>query len=144
MEKQGRLHVEGACHCGRITYEADINPDKVVICHCTDCQTISGGPYRVNVPVLVDRFELRGRPKTYAKRGDSGNEVVTAFCANCGAALYSFRGASPTFLYLRVGAISQRAQLAPKAQGFCRSAMPWATDISGVRKIPDPLPAPAR
>jgi hypothetical protein len=37
------MKIEGSCHCGKISYEAEINPEYVVICHCTDSQTISGG-----------------------------------------------------------------------------------------------------
>jgi hypothetical protein len=133
-----RMRIDGACHCGRVRYEAEVDPERVVICHCTDCQTISGGPYRVNVPVLIDRITLSGEPRTYVKRGDSGDEVATAFCPQCGAALYSSKGESPAFLFLRLGAVRQRAQLAPKAQGFCRSALPWAMDITAVRRLPDP------
>ena len=51
-----RMKIDGACHCGRISYEAEVNPDLVVICHCTDCQTSSGAPYRANVPVLLENF----------------------------------------------------------------------------------------
>ena len=137
------MKIDGRCHCGAISYDAEIDPDNVIICHCTDCQAISGAPYRVNVPVLVERFHLRGTPKTYRKRGDSGDEVATMFCGVCGAALYSSKGETPRFVWLRTGSVSQRAQLAPKSQGFCRSAMPWATDISGIPRLPDPAPRAA-
>jgi hypothetical protein len=40
------MKVEG---CGQITFEAEINPEAVRICHCTDCQTLTGSAYRVNV-----------------------------------------------------------------------------------------------
>ena len=43
----GRMKIDGRCHCARISYVAEVNPDYVIICHCTDCQTISGSPYRV-------------------------------------------------------------------------------------------------
>jgi hypothetical protein len=129
------MKIDGGCHCGAITYDAEVNPDNVIICHCTDCQTISGAPYRVNVPVLIGKFRLRGAPKTYRKTGDSGGQVATTFCGDCGAALYSAKGEAPAFVYLRVGSVRQRAELAPKAQGFCGSAMPWAMDISDVRRI---------
>ena len=39
------MKVEGACHCGFISVEAEIDPKKVSICHCTDCQTISGSAF---------------------------------------------------------------------------------------------------
>ena len=60
-----RMKIDGGCHCGAIAYEADIDPDYVVICHCTDCQAMSGAPYRVNVPVLLENFTLRGEPSRY-------------------------------------------------------------------------------
>ena len=83
------MKIEGSCHCGKIGYEAEINPEYVIICHCTDCQTVSGGPYRANVPVKIENFKLRGQPKTYVKTADSGNKMALSFCADCGSALYS-------------------------------------------------------
>ena len=40
------MKIDGRCHCGCITYEAEIDPAKVMICHCTDCQTLSGSAFR--------------------------------------------------------------------------------------------------
>ena len=54
------MKIDGGCHCGAIRYEAEINPDNVIICHCTDCQAMSGAPYRVNVPVRAEKFVLHG------------------------------------------------------------------------------------
>lgn len=130
------MKIDGGCHCGALSFRAEVNPDNVILCHCTDCQTISGAPYRVNVPVLMTKFDLTGEPKRYVKTGDSGAEVVTTFCETCGSALYSARGERPDFVFLRVGAVNQRSELPPKAQGFCSSAMPWAMDLSGVRQLP--------
>jgi hypothetical protein len=130
------MKIDGACHCGRVRYEAEVDPRRAIICHCTDCQTISGAPYRVNVPVLAANFHMTSKPKTYVKVGGSGEPVTTAFCGECGSALYSCKGDAPAFLFLRTGAIRQRADLAPTAQGFCESAMPWAMDITRVHAIP--------
>jgi len=49
----------------------------------------------------------------------------------CGAAIYSCRAEDPPFYWLRTGAIRQRAEFIPMAQGFCDTAVPWATDLSG-------------
>ena len=40
------MQVNGACHCKRISFSAEIDLDRVVLCHCTDCQIMFGGPYR--------------------------------------------------------------------------------------------------
>ena len=132
------MKVDGSCHCGNITYDAEINPDRVVICHCTDCQTFSSAPYRVSViRVRWENFRLHGAPKIYSKTGGSGRKILVAFCGDCGSALYSTSEGGER-LNLRIGAIKQRHALIPRAQGFCRSAMPWATNIDGIPKIPDP------
>ena len=47
------MKIDGSCHCGRIRYEAEVDPAKVVICHCTDCQTLSGSAFRTVVPRSV-------------------------------------------------------------------------------------------
>ena len=43
------MKVDGGCHCGRITFEAEVDPAKVLICHCTDCQSLSGSAFRTVV-----------------------------------------------------------------------------------------------
>ncbi|MBV9992435.1 MAG: GFA family protein [Alphaproteobacteria bacterium] len=126
------MDIQGACHCGRITYEARIDPARVVLCHCTDCQTFSSAPYRASVPVRPENFQLSGEPKSYVKTAASGNAIVQAFCGGCGTPLYSHRRNDPPYLNLRLGAVKQRAELPPRLQGFCESAMPWAFDITQV------------
>ena len=60
------MKIDGACHCGYITYVAEIDPEKVGICHCTDCQTLSGTAFRTSVAAAKDAFSLRGgQPKIY-------------------------------------------------------------------------------
>jgi hypothetical protein len=130
------MKIDGGCHCGEIRFEAEVNPHRTIICHCTDCQTISGAPYRVNVVAPTAKFRMTGAPKTYVKVGSSGDRVVTAFCGDCGSALYSCKGDDPEFLFVRVGSVNQRAELVPEAQGFASSAMPWARDISLIPVIP--------
>jgi hypothetical protein len=37
---------------------------------------------------------------------------------------------------LRLGSIRERAELPPRRQIWCQSALPWGQDISGVPGIP--------
>lgn len=130
------MRVDGACHCGAISCEAEVRPDLVIICHCIDCQTFSSAPYRVSVPVKAENFTLRGAPKHYVKTGDSGQQRRVAFCGECGTALYSTSmDAAPAHYNLRTGWIRQRAALPPQMQGFCRSGLPWAMGSREERKV---------
>jgi hypothetical protein len=90
--------------------------------------------------VKAENFKLRGQPKTYVKIADSGNKRALAFCADCGTPIYSTTVDDRRIFSLRLGAVKQRAQLSPKSQGWCRSALPWAMDIGHIPRIPDPAP----
>jgi hypothetical protein len=129
------MKVDGQCHCGQIRYEAEIDADKVNVCHCTDCQTLTGTAYRVSAPAAAANLVfLAGAPKIYIKTADSGTKRAQAFCANCGTPIYSADAQNPQTFALRVGTMRQRAALPPKRQIWCRSALPWASDISGLER----------
>ena len=65
--------VTGRCHCGQIRFEAEIDPAQVRICHCTDCQTLTGTAFRTTVSSLPGTFILRsGTPKIYIKTAEAG------------------------------------------------------------------------
>ena len=130
------MRIDGACHCGKISYEADIDPDKVGVCHCTDCQTLGGAAFTVFVPVAKEAFRLRGEPRVYVKTAESGNRRQQAFCPDCGTRIYAGAEKDPQVFNLRVGTVRQRATLAPKVQLWCRSAMPWVMDLGTVNKHP--------
>ena len=129
------MKVDGQCHCGQIRYEAEIDANKVSICHCTDCQTLTGTAYRVSAPApAASLVFLAETPKIYIKTADSGNKRAQAFCSNCGTPIYAADAQNPQTYFLRVGTMSQRAALSPKRQIWCRSALSWASDISGLER----------
>ena len=132
------MHVQGGCHCGYITYEAEVDPEAVRICHCTDCQTLTGSAFRVNVRADKSGFKLlTGQPKMYVKTAESGTKRAHGFCPECGTPIYSTANVSDPEIYgLRVGTIRQRAALRPKKQGWCRSALDWAMNLESVPQNP--------
>jgi len=130
------MQVEGRCHCGEITYEAVVNPRGVAICHCTDCQMLTGSAYRTTVPASKESFRLRtGEPKIYAKTAESGAKRAHAFCPSCGSPIYSAPISDPQFYTLRVGCLRQRAELLPARQQWCQSALPWAMNLGAIPQV---------
>ena len=131
------MHIDGACHCGFITYEANIDPEAVALCHCTDCQTLSGSAFRTVAFARREAFKLlTGQPKIYVKTAESGNKRAQAFCPECGTAIYAAAVTDTPAYGLRVGTIRQRAELPPKKQVWCRSALPWAQNLEAIRQFP--------
>ena len=128
------MKIDGRCHCGFITYDAEVSADSVTICHCTDCQTLSGTAFRTSVVAGPGNFRLRsGELRTYVKVGESGAKRVQTFCPNCGSPIYSTsEGDQPKPYNIRVGTITQRDQLVPRAQIWCRSAQPWVMNLKDI------------
>ena len=131
------MKIDGSCHCGDITYEAEIDLEKVVICHCSDCQTLSGSPFRTVALSQEGTFALRsGEPTIYVKTAQSGAKREQAFCPQCGSPIYSTSvGNGPKIYGIRVGTIRQRSELIPKLQIWGRSEQHWLSDLDAVDKV---------
>ena len=125
------MRITGGCHCGDITYEAEVNSDNVTICHCTDCQHMSGTAFRTVIPAKAEDFKLtRGELKIYVKRAESGAERPQAFCGCCGTHIYATGvGEAAAFLGLRAGTTAQANELVPKREVWRRSALHWLGDL---------------
>jgi hypothetical protein len=132
------MKIDGQCHCGFVTYEADIDPERVSICHCTDCQTLTGSPYRVTVLCAGEAIRLTGKsPKIYGKAGENGRTRFQHFCPECGSPLFtSGEDDGLEDWGIRWGSIRQRSQLQPRRQIWCRSAAPWIDDLKRLPGLP--------
>ena len=128
------MHVHGACHCGEISLEADLDPSRAVICHCTDCQAFSGAPYRATIPVDAASLQITGAPCIYVKTAQSGRRRAQAFCGVCGSSIYSAEAENPTRYNIRLGLLRERHDITPRAQIWCESALAWAQDVSTLPK----------
>jgi len=130
------MHIDGSCHCGSISFTAEVDPSRVTVCHCTDCQTLSGAPFRAIVPVPIDKFVLHGEPKRYIKTAQSGNRRAQVFCPECGTPLYATAPENATSVNIRLGCVTQRAQLKPTLQIWRQSELPWLTQLQSLRGLP--------
>ena len=133
------MKVNGSCHCGQVAYEAEVDPGRSSICHCTDCQVLTGTAYRVSIPAIAGTFRLlSGNPTVYLKTtADSGNKRRHAFCPTCGSPVFVHADEdNPAIRTLRVGGLAQRDQLPPKRRIWCQSALWWSQDIASLPGIP--------
>ncbi|HET7670732.1 MAG TPA: GFA family protein [Burkholderiales bacterium] len=110
------MKIHGSCHCERIAFEAELDPARVGLCHCTDCQSLSGSAFTLYAQVQREAFRLL--------RGDT----------ECGSRLWAAAEKDTPLYNLRVGTLRERAELRPRVQLWCRSAMPWLREIDAVPK----------
>ena len=123
------LDVSGKCHCGRISLNGLAEPDMIIACHCTDCQTFSGAPFRAVVILKPENIAIKGDVSQYTKSADSGTERVQGFCGKCGTQIYA--AATDKSVYnVRTGFLDQHNTLIPNKHIFGKSAAPWLSSIS--------------
>jgi hypothetical protein len=118
LEWRHSMKVQGRCHCGAITYEAEVEPGTVNVCHCLDCQMLTGSAFRANIAAPAERFRiLTGKPREYVKIADSGARRVHAYS-------------------LRLGALSEKEALGrPARQIWTKRRLSWIPRVEGVADI---------
>ena len=128
------VDVSGSCHCGAIAYRARIDPNAVQICHCRDCQRLTGTAFRTAVPVSPENFHLvRGEPRIYIKVADSGSRRGHAFCGQCGAPVFRQPTDNNPNFSLRIGGLDQASELnRPVRQIWTSRRLGWATELSEI------------
>jgi len=132
QEEYANMKVHGRCHCGAVSFSAEVEPQSVMVCHCTDCQTLSGAPLRAIVPACLEGFEVQGTVKSYVKVADSGRKRAQVFCPECGTQLWSSAERDIDTVILRAGCLVQRDMLRPRLQIWRKSAVGWVNDLASV------------
>ena len=131
------MKIDGRCHCGHIIFEAEADPDRAGICHCTDCQSFSGSAFRTFLPVTDGTFRiLSGEPTVYVKTAESGTPRAQAFCPRCGSSIYATAvGEGPKTYSVRLGTVRQRDQFVPKVQIWTRSRQRWVSNLASLQSV---------
>lgn len=55
------MQIDGARHCGLVPVTAEVDPTRVIVCHGSGCQILSGSPFRAVVPAPRATFRLLER-----------------------------------------------------------------------------------
>lgn len=138
MPERTKMRIDGACYCGNVRFEAEVDPRKVTICHCTDCQEFTGTAYRVSVSAQRHTFWLTaGAPKLYVKTAESGRPRHQFFCPECGSPIYTTGvGAEAARIGIRWGTIRQRDELRPAKRIWNDSAPAWVEHLEELPAVP--------
>ncbi|WP_370284706.1 GFA family protein [Pseudooceanicola nanhaiensis] len=136
----------GGCLCGSIRFEADGQPEAVVICHCRSCQKSLGSGVNFELLWTPSRFRVvRGTPKTFQHSGGSGKLIGKRFCGECGSALWLTGERFPEIGVFR-GSLDRpnRIEVSPRSalQIFLSEALPCGMVIAGIESFAEHRRAP--
>lgn len=128
----------GSCSCGDIEFCFENDPINSVFCYCKECQVLTGSDKWFGLWVPKDNFKFtKGTPSSYARAGNSGQEVNYQFCGNCSTTLCAEVRAG-NFFSVSATALKNN-EFNPKMSIYVSSAPSWATFLGDLPKF-DTLP----
>src|SRR5579863_7778141 len=95
--------IEAGCNCGALAVEVPGPSQLIVACHCTECQRLTGSPFRVGAFYPAKDVKIAGATKEFVRDGSSGGKVRSYFCPNCGSTVYWKADKAPDFIGVAVG-----------------------------------------
>ena len=127
--------MEGGCQCGYVRYRISSPIQRLVVCHCRDCQRQSGSAFGMSLFVSAEAFELaKGDVKTFEVLSDSGRTKTCAFCPNCGVRIYHD---TETGKSIKAGTLDDTSGLTPSAHFWITRKQQWLNLPEDTRTFPD-------
>lgn len=128
------LPLLGGCVCRAVRYSLNGAPLLVYVCHCHDCQSVSGSAYILSVVVRGSDLAITGPVETFIRRTRRARDVQYRVCAECRCGLTANYAVATDFTSLRAGSLDDASWAVPIAQTSVASAIPWAV-IPGVEQV---------
>lgn len=107
------------------------------ICHCLNCQKLSGSVFSVNPIIPTTSFKVHGTPKIYVRKGDSGKNLTINFCDNCGHTIFVSAELYAGVAIVKAGTVDDANWLKAKSRGpareiYCKDKMEWLPQLAEV------------
>jgi hypothetical protein len=129
-----------ACACGALRFRADGEPLVQGLCHCRDCQRLSGSGHVGFIAFPEGATSVEGETRAYSRTGSSGKTATRYACVRCGGMLLGRADVMPGVINLYAGALDDTAQFKPRIAIFTRSRPAWDTSSVGLQCF-ETLPA---
>ncbi|KAF2719002.1 hypothetical protein K431DRAFT_287177 [Polychaeton citri CBS 116435] len=121
---------KGSCHCGQMEWAAKLQKIEHVLCHCSTCQKLGGGPYSCNQIIPQEDLSItKGSPRVYTYKGASGKDVRCFFCGNCTSHIYHHQDAMPDKVIVRTLLLDGGQQMPATGEIFAEGRLSWVQDL---------------
>ncbi|KAF4551234.1 Hypothetical protein D9617_14g076910 [Elsinoe fawcettii] len=130
----------GSCVCGDFAYEFTGEPAAKAACHCIPCRKTSGTPASYNLIVPESQFKLiRGIPKRFTRKGDSGKDVTYNNCPICSTLLWVEAEALAGIKIVKMGGLDDKEYMdklgMPESEIYCKNMWAWEKGWEGAKKV---------
>ncbi|MGI9503172.1 MAG: GFA family protein [Geminicoccaceae bacterium] len=117
--------LQGSCLCGNVRFQIADQPHMTANCHCLSCQKTSGAGHAFHLMFKTDQVEITGATKGYEWTADSGNQVTTFFCPECGSSTHGQTSGFPGMITVRAAMLEQSDDLTPQVSVYKKRLRNW-------------------
>jgi hypothetical protein len=121
------------CACRHLRLTVRGEPDRVLACHCRECQRRTGSVFGVSAYFPEDRIiASEGESCTYSRIA-GGVRFETRFCPSCGTSLFWRSSALPRHVAVAVGCFADPGFPPPSIVAWTSEQHGWVRFPQGCR-----------
>jgi len=116
--------ISGECLCGSVKFSVAEEFDAFYLCHCEQCQKITGSAFAANIITKPENITWVAGEKFISKYRHPSRDFSKSFCKKCGSGL-PYINTSATSLVIPAGSLSGPLTTAPQGQVFISESPNW-------------------
>ena len=120
------LPLDGSCRCGNLKFRISEAPLLTNVCHCKNCQRMTGGPFSVGAAIPASGFTiLQGDT---AVGGSRSPALQHNFCPQCMSWVFTRPRGVDTFVNVRTSLLDENPSwIAPFVEFYPKERQSWVT-----------------
>lgn len=117
----------GSCLCRQVTYELNVEPERIDLCHCSVCRKAHGTVLSAGASVPAEAFNIVSGEELL-RNFESSPGKRRYFCGHCGTHLFARTTAKPDVVRLRVATLDTTLSHPVVKTLYLDSAVHWFAD----------------
>lgn len=131
--------IGGSCLCGKVSFEITNDFQRFFMCHCEQCQKISGSDHVSNLFAEPDSLTWLAGKEAIKRFDYPGRGFTNAFCSDCGSGV-PYLNQRGTAVVVRAGSLNGAPATRPARKIFCCERTRWSEDSANAETF-DKFPA---
>ena len=118
--------INGSCHCGRVTWQAELPQTIILNCHCNMCRQLSGADYSSWVVVPTEKYQVT-EGADLIKQYQATPKFSKSFCSLCGSTVSCVNNDKfPDHTYVARGNILDQFEFPADIQVYTADKASWS------------------
>lgn len=123
----GPESIAGSCICHQVSFSILNNFQQFHLCHCEQCQKISGSAHVSNLFTRKDAITWLSGQTAVTRYDIPGRDISNAFCSSCGSPV-PYISKSGKSLIVPAGSLDGTPNLGPQNHIFWEERARWYDD----------------